>query len=248
MKKVNLKTIAFSLFLALSVSSCSTDPNQDVGWLIDNSNGPMNANRDSSDKMFDYLIRNVLQLEEGEAFSGGIKVSILIMGESARPKVRLVYLEPGNHWLFEKTKVRLAKIEAFKEELKEALEEAGSKPLNQTQSYLHHAICYSSKIMIESHFSDNPKMYVFSDGIQNSVNMDFNEYILKLDEFEGKFPEISDQLNKDCQLPEMPNIEVSLVSSPVPGYNEQMLVFARFWQFHIESTGASFKSRSNLGY
>ncbi len=236
------------ILICLVMCSCSPKPSKEVGWMADMSVSQVNLNREDAAKMHDHLIRNVFQIEGESDYSGGIKCYIVVMGESARPRIRLVYLEPGKSSLLTTTKDRAAKVQAFKEELLQALEEMVSGELNQNGSNLHHAICYLSKVMRESNFSHDKSIYCFSDGMENSHVENFMEYHDKLESFEENFPTISDKLNKDCALPDMTGIEFNLFNSPDAPMGPIVLSCARFWQYHTEQAGATFRVRSNLSF
>ncbi|MGB0177620.1 MAG: hypothetical protein ACPF9D_10670 [Owenweeksia sp.] len=236
------------VLICLVMCSCSQESSRELAWLIDNSPGQVNMNRDSSEKMYEFLESNVLNIAGDSDFSGGLKVYVVCMGESARPRINLVYLEAGEHWLFATRKKREAQVEEFKANLKAALEEATSAPLDQSSSQLHHAICYTTRIMCESNFSRDKQLYCFSDGIENSDAVSFNDYAYQLDQFEQSYPEISEKLNASCPLPDMSGIKFHLFNSPGVGTNQLVLACSRFWEYHLERAGATFRVRSNLSF
>lgn len=237
-----------ALLVIATCSSCDSEPSMEVGGLFDMSMSEVNLNRDNAQKIHQHLIRNVFHLEGESDFSGGIKFYLVIMGESARPRIRLVYLEPGKAKIITTKKHRVAQVQAFKDELLKALEEMISGELNQNSSYLHHAICYLGKVITESKFSNHKSIYCFSDGLENSHLQSFSEYHDDLEGFEARFSAISDQMNSDCQLPDMTGIEFNMFNSPNGPMGPIVLSSARYWQYHLEQAGATFRIRPNLSF
>jgi len=192
------------------------------------------------------LFNNILSIieltDDVVYFEKGIECSFSYIGADYRPLVSHVTLEPGSHVALDNIRSRKKKIAIFKSQLLQAAHQLMQMPSDHASTFINSSLCYQFEVMRESSFSNDHRLILMTDGIQEGEGVNFVAQPIAPESYE----EITRQLNEQCAFGDLSTFDITILACPPEGLTEASYASTAYWLLRFKEAGASARIRSNL--
>lgn len=193
-----------------------------------------------TEEFYDHILNVIGLTNDIEYFNKGIICYFSYIGSEEQPLMAQVILDKGTYALLDNMKNRAEKVEKFKQDLKKAIGELLSKPSDHSSTHVLNSLSYQIEVMKENTFSQDHRIYIVTDAIETGV-MDYKT--LEKIQLTKTLP---DNIKSQMDFGDLSTFDITFLNCASPEIAPISNLFTAFWVEHLQKSGATARSRTNL--